>query len=61
MKKETRWSYEQRIKNQRLEIERLRPYEILCRDLFNWMSEKQQENKILNQGWMMGQFKEVFK
>jgi hypothetical protein len=61
MTQETRYSYQKKIKELEREISRLVPYEILCKDIFVWVSDQVHQKEFISQGWLLKQFNRVFK
>ena len=61
MKQETRYRYERRIKELEARNTELRSYEMVCLNIFNTVTDQISENKQINMGWIMKQFRTVFK
>lgn len=61
MNSQTRYRYEDRIKNLQKELDRLRPYELLCRDILFWITENRSNGNSTNEHWLLQQFSRVFK
>lgn len=65
MKELTKYQYEMRIKNLQRELdstkEDLHRYRTLAQDIFSSITNLVHEGKQVSQGWLLGQFKRLFR
>ncbi len=61
MKEETRYRYEQTIKQLRDENERLREYRRVMRNVYDGITSVLSGNKEISIAWLLSQFRELFK
>lgn len=65
MHKDTKYQYEKRIKSLQEELARanddLVQYKNLAYDVFNVVTEMVQNDKNINQGWLLNKFKRLFR
>lgn len=61
MKAQTKYAAYKKIDELRREVDRLRPYEILAKDVFDAIMENLVNDKGTNSAWLAKQFRRVFK
>ncbi len=61
MKSETRYAYEKRIKSLQQDVNRLTIYRDICHDIHFNIAEMAQKGDVLNQIWILRQFRRAWK
>lgn len=61
MDTETKYRYQQRIKELEREISSLKDYRRVVSNVFYAIANQVTEDKRINQGWILNQFKELLK